>query len=293
MKNILTVDVEDWYHICDIEHILPPSSWDRCESRILFNMEKILTLFGRFKVKATFFVLGYVAERRPEVVRMIEGEGHEIASHGYGHIQVFKQTKDEFLQDLLRSKGLLESIIGDKVIGYRAPQWSICGSLQQAEPAEARFIAKAGKGKRDSYWALDLLAQNGFLYDSSIAPLRFIGIPDAPAIPYAVATPHGEIKEFPPLVMRSPLGNLPIGGGWGLRIFPYRSIHKRILRHNREGHPGVIFCHPSDFDSHTPSIPLPWIKRFVCYGKIKTTEERMIRLLNDFEFTTIKEVLSG
>jgi len=293
MKNILTVDVEDWYHICDIEHILPRSSWDRCESRILFNMEKILTLFGRFKVKATFFVLGYVAERRPEVVRMIEGEGHEIASHGYGHVQVFKQTKDEFLQDLLRSKGLLESMTGDKVIGYRAPQWSICGALQQAEPAEACFIAKAGKGKRDSYWALDLLAQNGFLYDSSIAPLRFIGIPDAPAIPYAVATPHGKIKEFPPLIMRSPLGNLPIGGGWGLRIFPYRSIHKKILRHNREGHPGVIFCHPSDFDSHTPSIPLPWIKRFVCYGKTKTTEERMIRLLNDFEFTTIKEVLSG
>ena len=293
MKNILTVDVEDWYHICDIEHILPRSSWDRCESRILFNMEKILTLFGRFKVKATFFVLGYVAERRPEVVRMIEGEGHEIASHGYGHVQVFKQTKDEFLQDLLRSKGLLENMTGDKVIGYRAPQWSICGALQQAEPAEACFIAKAGKEKRDSYWALDLLAQNGFLYDSSIAPLRFIGIPDAPAIPYAVATPHGGIKEFPPLIMRSPLGNLPIGGGWGLRIFPYRSIHKKILRHNREGHPGVIFCHPSDFDSHTPSIPLPWIKRFVCYGKIKTTEERMIRLLNDFEFTTIKEVLSG
>jgi peptidoglycan/xylan/chitin deacetylase (PgdA/CDA1 family) len=256
-------------------------------------MEKILTLFDRFKVKATFFVLGYMAERTPEAVRMIHGEGHEIASHGYGHVQVFKQTKDEFLQDLLRSKGLLESMTGDKVIGYRAPQWSICGALQQAEPAEARLIAKAGKGKRDSYWALDLLAQNGFLYDSSIAPLRFIGIPDAPAIPYAVATPHGEIKEFPPLVMRSPLGNLPIGGGWGLRIFPYRSIYKRILRHNREGHPGVIFCHPSDFDSHTPSIPLPWIKRFVCYGKIKTTEERMIRLLNDFEFTTIKEVLSG
>ncbi|MDO9350844.1 MAG: polysaccharide deacetylase family protein, partial [Deltaproteobacteria bacterium] len=250
-----------------------PSSWGRCESRVLFNMEKILTLFGRFKVKATFFVLGYVAERRPEVVRMIEGEGHEIASHGYGHVQVFKQTKDEFLQDLLRSKSLLESMTGDKVIGYRAPQWSIC------------------KGERDSYWALDLLAENGFLYDSSIAPLRFIGIPDAPAIPYTLSTPHGDIKEVPPLVMRSPLGNLPIGGGWGLRIFSYRSIHKRILRHNREGHPGVIFCHPSDFDSHTPSIPLPWIKRFVCYGKIKTTEERMIRLLNDFEFISIKEFI--
>lgn len=293
MKNILTVDVEDWYHICDIEHILPPSSWDRCESRILFNMEKILTLLGRFKVKATFFVLGYVAERTPKAVRMIHGEGHEVASHGYGHIQVFKQTKDEFLQDLLRSKSLLESMTGDKVIGYRAPQWSICGALQQAETAEARFIAKAGMGKRDSYWALDLLARNEFLYDSSIAPLRFIGIPDAPAIPYTLSTPNGDIKEVPPLVMRSPLGNIPIGGGWGLRIFPYRSIRRRIEELNSHGYPALIFCHPSDFDTFRSPVRLPWIKRFVCYGKIKTTEERMIRLLNDFEFTTIKEVLLG
>jgi polysaccharide deacetylase family protein (PEP-CTERM system associated) len=276
MKNILTVDVEDWYHICDIEHILPRSSWDRCESRILVNVEKILKLFHRFKVQATFFILGYLAEKTPEVVKMIYAEGHEIASHGYGHIQVYKQKKDEFLQDLLRSKKLIEGIIegrrgmGEKVIGYRAPEWSIC------------------KGKRDSFWALDLLVQNGFLYDSSIAPLRFIGIPDASKTPYTLSTPHGEIREFPPLVMRSPLGNLPAGGGWGLRILPYQSILKTIERLNRLGHPALIFCHPSDFDAFPPKIALPWIKRFVCYGKIRTTEERMTRLLSDFEFSTIK-----
>jgi polysaccharide deacetylase family protein (PEP-CTERM system associated) len=274
MKNILTVDVEDWYHICDIEHILPRSAWDRCESRILFNLEKILTLFDRFKVRATFFVLGYVAERTPEAVKMIDHHGHEIASHGYGHLQVYKQTKDEFLRDLLRSKRLIEGMTGKKIIGYRAPEWSIC------------------MGKKDSFWALGLLAQNGFLYDSSVAPLRFIGIPDAPITPYTLSTSHGEMRELPPLVMPSLLGNFPIGGGWGLRIFPYRSIHNRILQLNQEGHPGVIFCHPSDFDSHLPTLPLPWVKRFVCYGKIKTTEERMIRLLNDFEFSTMKEALA-
>lgn len=275
-RNILTVDVEDWYHICDIEHILPRSSWDQCESRILPNVEKILSLLSRFRVKATFFVLGYVAERTPEVVKMIYGEGHEIASHGYGHVQVYKQGKEEFVQDLLRSKRLIEGIIareGEKVIGYRAPQWSICD------------------GKRDSYWALDLLAQNGFVYDSSIAPLRFIGNPDAPTTPYTLATSQGEIREFPPLVMRSPLGNLPIGGGWGLRIFSYRAIRRTIDRSNRLGHPVLIFCHPSDFDHLIPRIALPWIKRFVCYGKIRTTEERMIQLLNDFEFTSIKDFL--
>jgi len=273
MKNILTVDVEDWFHICDIEHILPRSGWDRCESRILANVEKILTLFGRFKVKATFFVLGYVTERTPEVVKMIHGEGHEMASHGHSHVQVYKQREGEFLKDLLRSKTLIEGMTGEKVVGYRAPEWSIC------------------KGKRDSYWALDLLVQNGFLYDSSIAPLRFIGIPNAPTTPYTLSTPHGEINEFPPLVMPSLLGNLPIGGGWGLRIFPYRSIRRTIERVNRLGYPGLVFCHPSDFDSIPRPMALPWIKRFVCYGKIRTTEERMIRLLNDFEFSSIKETL--
>ena len=276
MRNILTVDVEDWYHICDIEHILPHSSWDRCESRILTYVEKILTLFSRFNVKATFFILGYVAERTPDVVKMIHSEGHDIASHGYGHVQVYKQEKDEFLRDLLQSRDVIEGIIGSdrgKAIGYRAPEWSIC------------------KGKRDSFWALDLLAQNGFIYDSSIAPLRFIGIPSAPTTPYTLSTPYGEIKEFPPLVMRSPLGNLPVGGGWGLRIFPYQSIRRTVDRLNRLGHPALIFCHPSDFDALPPKIALPWIKRFVCYGKIKTTEERMIRLLNDFKFASIREVL--
>lgn len=278
MKNILTVDVEDWYHICDIEHILPRSSWDRCESRILINVEKILSLLSGFKVKATFFILGYVAERTPGVVKMIYAEGHEIGSHGYGHVQVYKQEKEEFLRDLLQSKDIIEGIIRSdrgKVIGYRAPEWSIC------------------KGKRDSFWVPDLLVQNGFLYDSSIAPLRFIGIPDAPKIPYTLSTPHGEIREFPPLVMRSPLGNLPIGGGWGLRIFPYQSIRRTIEGLNRLGHPVLIFCHPSDFDTHPPRISLPWIKRFVCYGKIRTTEERMTRLLSDFEFTTARSFLGS
>jgi polysaccharide deacetylase family protein (PEP-CTERM system associated) len=274
MKNILTVDVEDWYHICDIEHILPSSRWDQCESRVLVNVEKILSLLDRFRVKATFFILGYVAERTPEVLTMIHREGHEIASHGYGHVQVYKQNAEVFLQDLLRSKALMEGVIGEKVIGYRAPEWSICG------------------GKRDSYWALDLLVQHGFLYDSSIAPLRFIGIPDAPTTPYTLSTSHGEIKEFPPLVMGSLLGNIPIGGGWGLRIFPYRTIRGTIERKNREGQPVLIFCHPSDFDPSPPELNLPWIKRFVCRGKIKTTEERLTRLLSDFEFASIREFMS-
>ncbi len=274
MKNLLTVDVEDWYHICDIEHLLPPPAWDRCESRVVENVEKILDLFSRFEVKATFFVLGYVAERTPEVVRSIHREGHEIASHGFGHLQVYKQKENEFLADLIRSKDLIEGISGERVIGYRAPEWSICA------------------GKRNSYWALDILARNGFFYDSSIAPLRFIGIPGASTVPYALATPNGPIREFPPLVTRSVMGNLPIGGGWGLRIFPYSWIRTEVDRMNRLGHPALVFAHPSDFDADPPRIRLPWVKRFVCRGTIRTTEERMRRLLQEFEFGPVRDHLA-
>ncbi len=273
MKNLLTIDVEDWFHICDIEHILPPAKWDHCESRVAANVERILALLNRFGVKATFFVLGYTAERSPEVVRVIRREGHELACHGYGHVQVYKQTGEEFLSDLLRSKEVLQTLVGEEIIGYRAPQWSIC------------------EGNRNSRWAIDLLAKNGFVYDASIAPLRFVGIPDAPVTPYEVSTPSGVIREFPPLVMPSFLGNLPIGGGWGLRIFPYRWIRKTVARLNELGHPALFFMHPSDFDSYRPSLPLPWIKRFVCYGKIRTTEERINRLLSEYEFTSIKRIL--
>ena len=278
VRNILTVDVEDWYHICDVESVLPPASWDRCESRVQGNVEKILSLFSRFKVRATFFILGYIAEKIPELVRTIHREGHEIACHGFSHVQVYKLTKEEFVEDLLQAKRLIENSLQDKgvkVISFRAAEWSICN------------------GKRDSYWALDLLAENGFVYDSSVAPLRFIGIPGAPTTPYPVSTTHGTIREFPPLVTGSPFGNLPIGGGWGMRIFPYRMIQKEIRRLNDSGHPALIFCHPTDFDPCPPRIPLPWIKRFVCRGKIRTTEERFIRLLSEFEFGPLREAVLG
>jgi peptidoglycan-N-acetylglucosamine deacetylase len=273
MQNLLTVDVEDWFHICDIEHILPSARWDACESRVAANIESILALLNRFGVKATFFVLGYTAQRSPEVVRMICREGHEIACHGYGHVQVYKLTKQEFLLDLRRSKELLQDIAGQEVIGYRAPEWSIC------------------EGKRNSMWALDLLSENGFMYDSSIAPLRFIGVPRAPVSPYSWSTPSGAIREFPPLVTPSSLGNLPVGGGWGLRVFPYAWIREAVARLNALGHPAVFFIHPSDFDSVRPSLRLPWIKRFVCHGKIRTTTERMTSLLGEYAFTSVKRFL--
>jgi len=270
--NAVTVDVEDWFHICDIETILPPSQWDRCESRVERNVARILGILSKNRVSGTFFVLGYVAQRVPEVIKMIAEEGHEIASHGFGHVQIYKMTPDEFERDLIRSKKVIQEVVGREVLGYRAPEWSM------------------RKGPRNSLWALPILASNGFQYDSSIAPLRIIGIPRAPRKPYTIPTNHGNIEEFPPLVKNTRLGNLPVGGGWGLRIFPYGMIRRAVGELNDQGVPAVIFLHPSEFDPDPPRIPLPLVKRFVCHGKIKSTEERVERLLGDFPFGAIREI---
>jgi polysaccharide deacetylase family protein (PEP-CTERM system associated) len=270
--NAITVDVEDWFHICDIETVLPPSQWDRCESRVEKNVTKILQILSKNRVLGTFFVLGYVAQRLPEVVKMIADEGHELASHGFDHVQVYKMTPDEFERDIIRSRRVIQEVVGDRVFGYRAPEWSI------------------RKGSRNSLWALPILAANGFRYDSSIAPLRIIGIPNAPREPYIIPTDHGKIEEFPPLVKNTWAGNLPVGGGWGLRIFPYRMIRRAIAEMNADGIPAVIFLHPSEFDPDPPRIPLPLVKRFVCRGKIKSTEERVERLLGEFPFGAIRQI---
>lgn len=270
--NAITVDVEDWFHICDIETVLPSSQWDRCESRVEKNVTRILQLLSKNRVLGTFFVLGYVAQRLPEVVKMIADEGHEMASHGFDHVQVYKMTPDEFERDLIQSRRVIQEVVGDRVFGYRAPEWSI------------------RKGSRNSLWALPILAANGFRYDSSIAPLRIIGIPNAPREPYIIPTDHGNIEEFPPLVKNTWAGNLPVGGGWGLRIFPYRVIRRAIAEMNGHGIPAVIFLHPSEFDPDPPSIPLPLVKRFVCRGKIKSTEERVERLLGEFRFGAIRQI---
>jgi polysaccharide deacetylase family protein (PEP-CTERM system associated) len=270
--NAITVDVEDWFHICDIETVLPPSQWDRCESRVEKNVTKILQILSKNRVLGTFFVLGYVAQRLPEVVKMIADEGHELASHGFDHVQVYKMTPDEFKRDLIRSRRVIQEVVGGGVFGYRAPEWSI------------------RKGSRNSLWALPILAAHGFRYDSSIAPLRIIGIPNAPREPYIIPTDHGKIEEFPPLVKNTWAGNLPVGGGWGLRIFPYRMIRRAIAEMNADGIPAVIFLHPSEFDPDPPRIPLPLVKRFVCRGKIKSTEERVERLLGEFPFGAIRQI---
>jgi polysaccharide deacetylase family protein (PEP-CTERM system associated) len=270
VENILTVDVEDWFHICGVERLLPEVSWPRLESRVTTNTMKILEVLRQKRVKATFFVLGFVAERHPDLIEEIDRAGHEIATHGYAHRRVYTMSPGRFRQDLLRAVSILSAITGTPVKGYRAPEWSI---------------------RDDSLWALDILQQEGFEYDSSMAPLPIIGNPDYAMIPHRLTLDHGHLWELPPLAAATPLVNLPLGGGWGLRVFPYSLIRSTILKLNKQGQPAVIFLHPREFDRDNPRVRLPLVKRFVLDARIERTGERLERLLNDFDFTSVSAVI--
>jgi polysaccharide deacetylase family protein (PEP-CTERM system associated) len=270
VENILTVDVEDWFHICGVEKLIPRASWPQLESRVTINTMKILEVLRQKRVKATFFVLGFVAERHPDLIKKIQMAGHEIATHGYAHRRVYTMSPDTFRQDLRRAVSIISAATDYPVKGYRAPEWSI---------------------RDDSLWALDILQQEGFEYDSSMAPLPIIGNPKYATIPHRLILDQNHLWEFPPLVATTLLVNLPLGGGWGLRVFPYNLIRSTILRLNNQGRPAVIFLHPREFDLDNPHIRLPLVKKFVLDARIKSTGKRLDRLLDDFKFTTVSAVL--
>jgi polysaccharide deacetylase family protein (PEP-CTERM system associated) len=270
VENILTVDLEDWFHICGVEDYIPPSRWTLLESRVVPNTQKILEILSRKNVRATFFVLGFVAQRHPRLIQKIHGAGHEIAAHGYAHRHVYAMTPDAFRHDLKKAARIISEITGQPVRGYRAAEWSI---------------------RDDCLWALNILIQEGFEYDSSMAPLPIIGNPRYARIPFQFHTGQGKLWEFPPLVLSLPLINLPLGGGWGLRVFPYSLIRATVRRFNRKGQPALIFLHPREFDHHLPRIRLPILKRLVLNARLQRTENRLNRLLNDFSFTSVSAAI--
>jgi polysaccharide deacetylase family protein (PEP-CTERM system associated) len=270
VENILTVDLEDWFHICGVEDLLPETSWPQLKSRIEENTKSILDILEKKGVMATFFVLGFVAERHPDLITAIVNGGHEIATHGYAHQRVYTMTPDTFRQDLRKAVRIISKITGLPVKGYRAPEWSI---------------------RDDSLWALDILQEEGFEYDSSMTPLPIIGNPAYSKTPCRLKLKHGYLWEFPPLVAANPLINLPLGGGWGLRVFPYNLIRTTIRKRNKQGYPALIFLHPSEFDRFSPRIKLPLAKQFVVTARIQRTKKRLHRLLEDFAFTSVSHVL--
>lgn len=275
MKNAFTVDVEDYFQVEAFARIIDRAAWPEFELRVERNTHRLLDLLDRHAVRGTFFVLGWVAERIPGLVREIARRGHEVASHGMSHRPVYTQTPEVFREETRHSKSLLEDIVGAEVMGYRAATYSIT---------------------RRSLWALDILLEAGFRYDSSIFPMRHdrYGIPDADPWPHMTATPSGaRIAEFPISVWKRGPFTLPVAGGGYFRLFPYGVTRWGLGRISAEKRPFVFYLHPWEVDPEQPRIPnAGFTTRLRHYLNLRRTEARLERLIGDFPFTTMRAVLA-
>jgi polysaccharide deacetylase family protein (PEP-CTERM system associated) len=276
--NAMTVDVEDYFQVAAFKDQIALGSWDSYPLRVGDNTRRVMDLFAKYDTKATFFVLGWVAERLPGLVREISERGHDVASHGYAHQLIYSNSPEHFRQDIRKAKDILEQIIGKAVIGYRAPTYSIT---------------------KKTLWALDILVEEGFKYDSSIFPIvhDLYGIPGSQRFPYTVQTGAGELSEFPITTTRLNLGwrhvTAPVAGGGYLRLFPIRFIVRSLKRINTLEHqPAVVYFHPWEIDPGQPRISnAPLRSRFRHYVNLHRTSEKITRLLATFQFAPIPEVL--
>ncbi len=271
--NALTVDVEDYYHVAGFEQCVDRSCWDRFESRIVASTHKVLDALEQATTRGTFFVLGWVAERYPELVRAIHGAGHEIGCHSFWHRLVYEQTPEEFRQDLRQARDVLQAIIGEPVVAYRAPCFSIT---------------------HRSLWALDILIEEGFLFDSSIYPTihHRYGMAGAPLGPHCLLRPGGAIREFPLPVYRRLGFPLPIGGGGYFRLYPYFFTRRGLDAINRAGRPFACYLHPWELDPEQPRLAPGRLNAFRHYVNLHRTEMRLANLLRDFPLGTVSEVFS-
>lgn len=274
--NALTIDVEDYFQVSGFERDISRNDWDALPSRVYDNTCRLLEIFSRKEVKATFFVLGWVADRFPQLVREIDVAGHEIGSHSYWHRLVYTQHPNEFRDDLRCSKRALEQIVGRPVNAYRAPSFSIT----------ARSI-----------WALEILLEEGFLTDSSIFPVHHdrYGIPGASMEPYVIETESGSLVEFPPSVR--PIGpvNLPISGGGYFRLLPYSVTQRALERINTvQRKPFMFYLHPWEIDPLQPRLNAGSpASRFRHRVNLKSTEAKLLRLLDRFQWGTLSQSLES
>lgn len=274
VTNAMTIDVEDFFQVSAFDAHVPRDQWDHFESRVCRNTDRLLQIFDSSGVTATFFVLGWIAERFPQLVRRIAGAGHEVASHGYAHRLVYETSPADFAEDLKRAKGAIESASGTSVLGYRAPSYSIT---------------------RKSMWALDVLLAQGFVYDASIFPIHHdrYGIPSGPRHPHAVRRPLGTLWELPGSTVRVAGQNLPMAGGGYFRLLPYGWTRWGIRHINvAERQPAIFYLHPWEIDPGQPRINASRLNRFRHYRNIEKTESRLCRLLGEFRFGTAMSVVS-
>jgi polysaccharide deacetylase family protein (PEP-CTERM system associated) len=271
VANAFTVDVEDYFHVSAFADGISPRSWTDFPARVETNTIRILDLLARYQVRATFFVLGWVAWRYPDLIRRIQLDGHEIASHGYWHRLIYSQTPDEFRFDLRQARDVLEQLTGCPVISYRAPSFSII---------------------QNSIWALEILAEEGYQFDSSIYPVRHdrYGLAQSSRFPFGISCHAGTLWEFPPPVMQKWGMNVPVGGGGYLRLYPYQWTLRGLRNINEKSQqPFALYVHPWEFDPEQPRIRSLLRSQFRHYVNLSRTEPRISQLLQDFRFGTLTD----
>jgi polysaccharide deacetylase family protein (PEP-CTERM system associated) len=273
--NALTFDIEDYFQVQAFADVIPPREWSRFPIRVEKNTFHLLDLLARRNVRATFFVLGWVAQRCSSLVREIFNAGHEIGSHGYSHQMIGRGTAEDFREDVTRAKAILEDQLGVPVASYRAPSYSITSK---------------------TLWALEILGEAGFKCDSSIYPVMHdqYGISDAPRFPHYKALSGGrQIAEFPPSTLRLGGVNLAVAGGGYFRLFPYAMTAWAIHRINHaEGQPAMVYLHPWEFDPDQPRVAASWRSRFRHYQNLRSTEAKFHRLLEEFSWAPMSEILA-
>lgn len=270
-----TVDVEEYFHATALAQILPSERWEEVPRRSPALMRVLLDLLDARAVKGTFFVLGWLAEREPGMVREIAERGHEIASHGWGHQKVTELTEEAFREDVRRARTLLRELTGQPVLGYRAPSFSIVPGVE---------------------WAMDVLLEEGYRYDSSTFPVRIhpgYGYPDADPHPHRIQRPSGELFEFPPTTLALGGLRLPAAGGAYLRFFPLGLIRAGLRSAERSSQPGTFYVHPWEWDTAPPKVQAPALTRLRMTGGVGRVRRKLERLLSDFPFRPIRDTLAA
>ena len=271
IAHYFTIDLEEYFQVGAFRGFVSPSDWDRFESRVGGQVEQLLDLLAQHDARATFFVVGWVADRQRQLIRTIARAGHEIASHSWDHARVTDQTPAQFRSSIRRTKQLLESISGARVLGFRAPNYSIVPGTE---------------------WALDLLIEEGYEYDSSLFPIRRpggYGYASAASDPHWLTRAGGRLRELPPATLRAAGLRLPAGGGAYFRLLPYALVQSALRQCERRGVPGTFYIHPWEIDPDQPRFAVPRLTRLRHYGGLRRAAPRLRRLLTEFRFTSIRD----
>ena len=269
VANALTVDVEEWFHICGVGGPLAARHWDTLPSRVVGTTRMLLEDFDRAGARATFFVLGWVAERYPHLVAEIQSAGHDVGTHGFSHTRVYELEPDAFAADLRKSLTSIAAAGAAGVTAFRAPEWSI---------------------NDRSIWALDVLAREGISVDASMAPVRLVGREDYPRAPYLRRTSAGPIAEYPPLVADRFGYAMPMGWGWGLRMSSPRRVVRTIETANRDGRAAVLMVHPWEIDPDPPRVRLRTALWFSHYFRLDGFRRRLSEVLRTTQLGALSDL---